>query len=106
MKNKLSKNSIYAVKYLFSQGMSADKISEETGLSIDNVSLVIEEIQSQQKPEIKKTAKDLMINETAVKRTNSVSIMTKEASMMNDHNRTKNTAQQDAPPHIFNPFKK
>jgi DNA-binding transcriptional regulator GbsR (MarR family) len=102
---KLSKNSIYAIKYLFSQGMSADKISEETGLSINNVSIIIEE-EIKSKTETKQTAKDLMINETAVKRTNSVSIMTKEASMINDHDRTKNKHKQDSSQHIFNPFKK
>lgn len=101
---KLSKSSIYAIKYLFTQGLNAEQISQEINLSIDNINAIIEsEGLVQQSP----SAKDLMINKTAVKRTNSVSIMTQEASMMNDHNRTKYSQNTPSKPeHIFKPFEK
>lgn len=101
--NKLSKSSIYAIKYLFSQGLNAEQISAEINLSIDNIQGVIESENLIKQPP---TAKDLMINQTAVKRTNSVSIMTKEASMMNDQSRAKFTSQKSSPDHIFRPFNK
>lgn len=101
--SKLSKSSIYAIKYLFSQGLTAEQISSEINLSVDNIQSVIESENLVKEPP---TAKDLMINQTAVKRTNSVAIMTKEASMMNDHNRTKFSSQKNSTEHIFRPFNK
>lgn len=101
--NKLSKSSVYAIKYLFSQGLNAEQISTEINLSIENIQAVIDaEGLVPQQP----TAKDLMINKTSVKRTNSVAIMTQEASMMNDHNRTKFDSQKNSNDHIFKPFNK
>ena len=101
--SKLSKSSIYAIKYLFSQGFTAEQIASEINLSVDNIQSVIEAENLIKQPP---TAKDLMINQTAVKRTNSVSIMTKEASKMNDSDRTKFTSQKNSTEHIFRPFSK
>jgi orotate phosphoribosyltransferase-like protein len=102
---KISKNNIYAIKYLFAQGLTVDQISAELNLTTDNIQSIIESEKLIVQPP---TAKDLMINKTSVKKNNSVSIMTKEASMMNDHNRAKYTeqTQQAKNSHIFNPFDK
>lgn len=100
---KISKNNMYAIKYLVSQGQTAEQIAEELNLSIDNIqSFIVSENLIPKQP----TAKDLMINKTAVKKTNSVSIMTQEASMMNDHNRAKYDQQKKNNGHIFQPHKK
>jgi len=100
---KISKNNVYAIKYLFAQGLNAEQMSAELNLSVENIQSVIE---SENLKITTPSAKDLMINKTAVKKTNSVSIMTQEASMMNDHNRSKIDSKKEAPNHIFNPFKK
>jgi orotate phosphoribosyltransferase-like protein len=100
---KISKNNVYAIKYLFIQGLNAEQMSDELNLSVENIQSVIE---SENLKITTPSAKDLMINKTAVKKTNSVSIMTQEASMMNDHNRSKIDHKKEAPSHIFNPFKK
>lgn len=100
---KISKNNIYAIKYLVSQGLNSEQIANELGLSSENIQSIIESENLIPKPP---SAKDLMINKTAVKKTNSVSIMTQEASMMNDHNRSKMNSTKETPNHIFNPFKK
>ncbi|NBX73263.1 MAG: hypothetical protein EBQ89_03075 [Alphaproteobacteria bacterium] len=102
---KISKNNIYAIKYLFSQNFTLEQIAAETNLSIDSIQAIVESenlIKTNQQP----TAKDLMINKTAVKKNNTVAIMTQEASMMNDHNKTKLSHLQKSPDHIFKPFNK
>lgn len=102
---KISKNNIYAIKYLFSQNFTTEQIASETNLSVESVQSVIESenlIKVNQQP----TAKDLMITKTAVKKNNTVAIMTQEASMMNDHNRSKLSNPQKTPDHIFKPFTK
>jgi orotate phosphoribosyltransferase-like protein len=100
---KISKNNIYAIKYLFGQGLTPEQMSDELNLTVENIQSIIE---SENLKIATPTAKDLMINKTANKNTNSVSIMTKEASMMNDHNRSKIAGKKETPGHIFNPFKK
>lgn len=100
---KISKNNIYAIKYLVAQGMDNKQIADELNLNADNIQAII--VSENLLPKAP-TAKDLMINKTAVKKTNSVSIMTQEASMMNDHNRAKHQEKTETPSHIFNPFNK
>jgi hypothetical protein len=102
MMAKISKSNIYAIKYLVSQGHEADFISSEINLSIDTIQSIIESENLVKKPP---TSKDLMINKTLVKKQNNVSIMTPEASMLNDHNKTRHT-KTDNKNHIFNPFNK
>jgi orotate phosphoribosyltransferase-like protein len=105
MKSKVSKNNIYAIKYLLDQGWQIENIAEEINLSVEAVQKIIDaENITPQKPQIK-TAKDLMINETAIKRTKNVSIMTKEASMQLDTKVT-NIKNQQSETHIFKPFNK
>lgn len=101
--SKISKNNIYAIKFLVGQGFDNKQIAEELNLNPDNVqSIIVSENLLPKTP----TAKDLMINKTAVKKTNSVSIMTQEASMANDHNRTKYQSDSNKSEHIFNPLQK
>jgi orotate phosphoribosyltransferase-like protein len=100
---KISKNNIYAIKYLVAQGLNSEQIASELNLNTDNVqSIIVSENLSPKAP----TVKDLMINKTAVKKTNSVSIMTQEASMVNDSNRAQYQADTKRSEHIFNPFQK
>lgn len=100
---KISKNNIYAIKYLVSQGHEIDYISSETGLSADSIQSIIDSENLAKKPI---TSKDLMINKTAIKKQNNVSIMTQEASMLNDHNKNKHNKKDNNKNHIFNPFDK
>lgn len=102
---KVSKNNIYAIKYLFSQNFTVEQIAAETNLSVDSVQSIIES-ENLIKINPQPTAKDLMITKTAVKKNNTVAIMTQEASMMNDHNRAKLSSSQKSPDHIFKPFNK
>ena len=81
---RLSKINRYAILWLKSQGMATEDISKEIGLSTKQ----IESVEVPNKETItesisRKTSKDFMIHETA-NRVNSVAIMTKEASSMND----------------------
>lgn len=86
-----------------SQGFDSKQIADELNLNPDNVqSIIVSENLAPKAP----TAKDLMINKTAVKKTNSVSIMTQEASMSNDHNRAKYQSNSKKSEHIFNPLEK
>lgn len=101
--SRISKNNTYAIKYLAAQGLDAEGIAKELNLNTENVQAIMVSEDLIPKPP---AAKDLMINKTAVKKTNSVSIMTQEASMMNDHNRAKYTQGQKNTSHIFQPFKK
>lgn len=103
--NKLSKSSVYAIKYLHAQGLKPEQISSEINLSLEKIQSVIDTIPVVAPAELP-NAKDLMITKTSVKNNNSVAIMTKEASMMVDHAKTKH--QQDTKPttHIFQPFRK
>jgi orotate phosphoribosyltransferase-like protein len=100
---KISKNNMYAIKYLVAQGLNSEQIASELNLNVDNIqSIIVSENLLSKAP----TAKDLMINKTAVKKTNSVSIMTQEASMVNDSNRAQYQSDSKKSEHIFNPFKK
>jgi hypothetical protein len=104
---KVSKNNIYAIKYLFAQNLTVDQIASEVNLSIDSVQTVIDsENLSPPIPPPPPSPKDLMITKTAVKKNNTVAIMTQEASMMNDHNRAKLSSSHKSPDHIFKPFNK
>lgn len=105
MKTKSSKTNIYAIKYLFEQGLSVEQISEEISLSTDAVQKIIESENIKRIEAPVKTAKDLMINETSVKGIKSVAIMTKEASMMMD-NKAQSFTKTQPDTHIFKPFSK
>ena len=83
---RLSKTNKYAILWLKSQGMSVDGINKEIGVPVKQIeSVEIPQVNGSANPESsnRKTSKDFMIHETA-NRVNSVAIMTKEASAMND----------------------
>jgi hypothetical protein len=80
---KISKVKEYAINWLFSQQHTAASIAKETGLPEASVQSVLDKIIAENPPK-QITSPDLMIRHTASKGLNSVSIMTREASEMND----------------------
>jgi len=92
---KLNKSQEYAILYLMSQGKTEQDIVNELKVSQESVKAFVEKNNKAQKKKDSKlktttsparlTSKDLMINTTSVKGNKSVSIMTKEASQINDH---------------------
>jgi hypothetical protein len=81
---KLSKVNKYAILWLKSQGLSDEIIKKELGVTIKQIeSIEAPQQNTQTESNDRKTSKDFMIHETA-NRVNSVAIMTKEASSMND----------------------
>lgn len=86
----LSKNQIYAILYLKDvNNLQIENISQELNISQDRLQHFFDSDYQQYTKVKKPTSKDLMIRETSSKKTNSVSIMTKEASELNDANREK-----------------
>lgn len=91
---KLNKSQEYAVLYLMTQGKTEQDIVHELKISQESLKAFVEKNNKAQKKSESKiktttspaklTSKDLMINTTSVKGTKSVSIMTKEASQVND----------------------
>jgi hypothetical protein len=89
--SRLSKTEIYAIKWLASEGEDAGSISKQLKIPEDKIISVLEKNQPMNKEKIrsgsepsKNKQKTLMINETAVKKNKSVSIMTEGASQRND----------------------
>lgn len=100
---KITKSLGYAIQWLNSCGKSPSDIALELKLTQDQVLSYIEKHHTQtnsSKIETKSsqvkatTSKDLMIRHTRDKKNNSVSIMTPEASMMNDELKKKTPSQQ------------
>jgi glycogen synthase len=92
---KLTKTEIYAIRWLDYDGLKSDKIAEELNLPENEVIKTIEKHSRTKKEETNEKVRttkssaagrsqNLMIRETSSKKINSVSIMTGEASMMND----------------------
>lgn len=87
---KLSKHKLYAINWLYTSGKSPQDIAKELGLKIETVKEYIDQSGIQQKSKLAtksqpvKSSKDLMIRHTKEKKTNNVSIMTREASAFND----------------------
>jgi hypothetical protein len=83
---RLSKANKYAILWLKSQNKSNEDIQKELDVTMKQIESV-DPIQTQESQSensnARKTSKDFMIHETA-NRINSVAIMTKEASSMND----------------------
>lgn len=83
---KLSKANKYAILWLKSQGKSIEEIQKELNVTMKQVESTQQPVAipgAKQQATAHKTSKDFMIHETA-NRVNSVAIMTKEASSMND----------------------
>lgn len=87
---KITKQLSYAIKWLASQNNSAEQIAEELKLTTDQVTKFLEKngLPKTSELAVKSSSiqsKDLMIRHTRDKKNNSVAIMTKEASEVNDH---------------------
>lgn len=111
---RLNKSQKYAILWLNSTGMSIDDISTELDIGVKQVNGVLEKntnvvsqnnIQTKSEPvgQNKTSSKDLMIRHTSAKKTNSVAIMTKEASELNDHARSQNQTNPNIQKNIFRP---
>jgi orotate phosphoribosyltransferase-like protein len=94
---KLSKANQYAIMWLDSQGYTIDNIAKELNLTIEKIQPYISNKSPETETETKaeapvrtaKTSKDFMIRHSQ-NNVNSVSIMTQQASMLNDESRKKN----------------
>lgn len=117
--SKLTKSNEYAIQWLHQQGTSAEDISVDLELPLTQVKRYVKtklpppepkvEAQAETPKEsqtVKKTSKDFMITKTSAKGNNSVAIMTKEASEMNDDARRKFSANNTNKPGIFRPLDK
>jgi orotate phosphoribosyltransferase-like protein len=100
---RLSKNNKYAILWLNSQGLSHESISKELNVTLKQIAEIISS--SAQKPEqkpstsVRQTSKDFMIRHSQ-NNVNSVSIMTQQASMLNDEARKNYPKNSSTPPHI------
>jgi hypothetical protein len=118
--NKITKTQTYAVCWLHSLNKSSIEIADELKITEKQVLNILEKNTSpkiEQTEDVIKTAtsstaqkvtpKDLMITHTSAKKTNSVSIMTKEASELGDELRKKtpNSNKTDQQRGIFRPTK-
>lgn len=109
---KLNKTQKYAVLWLNSQGWAATKIASELSLTDNQVANTVKSNDlSGEEPKIKTVSspvkqqsppKSLMITESAGK-TRSVSIMTKEASQLNDEFKKNANAVPKRQKGIFRP---
>lgn len=111
---RMSKIQQYAIFWLNSQGSTIENIAEELDLTAKQVSKALEKNNDLNKTNKIKTnsspvsstkinSKDLMIRHTAAKKNNSVAIMTKEASEMNDHSKKTNPVHPNLNKNIFRP---
>ena len=92
--SRLNKTQVYAIKWLDYQNFAAIKIADELKLTLKQVTTVLEKqsktgeenkIETKSSPvSSSNKPKNFMVNQTAVKKTNSVSIITKEASAIHD----------------------
>lgn len=98
----LSKNQIYAILYLKDvNNLQLENISTELNISQDRLESFMEndyKLYTKVKPA---TSKDLMIRQTMSKNNNTVAIMTKEASEMNDGSRAKRINNNEDNPNIY-----
>jgi|LakMenE18May11ns_1017448.scaffolds.fasta_scaffold9959394_14 hypothetical protein len=104
--SKLNKTQKYAIQWLSHTGSDSDAIAKELNVTSTQVLSVIGTPSSKTETTARPQAKDLMITHTSGKKSNSVSIMTKEASEIGDasrnrHNNTKTNEQKG----IFRPKK-
>lgn len=103
--SKLNKLQIYSIRWLSSQNYAHEKIAEELDLNIDQVTKTIEKYsKASENPSIitkKAPVNNPMITKTAGKGTNSVAIMTPEASSLHDSMRSRPSRTTDKS--IFRP---
>jgi predicted transcriptional regulator len=96
--NKTNKTQQYAIQWLDSKNYSVSEISKELNITESTVIKILEKhkptnniedtnIKTASSSASKTRSKNLMINQTSVKKNKSVMIMTPEASMSNDESR-------------------
>lgn len=89
---RLSKSNKYAILWLYSQGNNTENICKELGIPTKQIDKILSEqpqnkqSQPENKPIAKTSSKDFMIRHSQ-NNNNSVSIMTQQASMINDEAR-------------------
>lgn len=107
----ISNTKKYAIYWMNHSGSDVSSISSELKISKDKILEILgDQVSSATRNENKENhkinTKDLMITKTSVKGNNSVAIMTKEASEINDSKRSKYTNQSnDIEKGIFRPNK-
>ena len=90
--SKLNKMQKYAIQWLNSQHADHESIAKELDITVKQVTNELKDApqtQTIQKQEPTLSAKELMITHTAQKKTNSIAIMTKEASEIADEAKKK-----------------
>jgi len=110
---KLNKIQKYAVLWLHHQSKTTKEISDELELSEKQISGITSKsientgtVPTTKSSMSSSRSKNLMITETAGKKTRSVAIMTKEASMINDEYKNKSFPQQkNTDKYIYRPNK-
>jgi|694.fasta_scaffold82970_3 hypothetical protein len=112
MSARITKTQKYAIMWLHSQGQESASIAKELDVDTKSVDRILEKttntkgsdkIKTTSEVVGKTSSKELMIRHTSSKKNNSVAIMTKEASEVNDHARPTNTANPRNQKHIFKP---
>lgn len=113
---KVNQTQIYAIRWLNYEGKTVEFIATELDLTEKQVLNIIEKYSSTKTAETDKVktvtssikSKDLMITKTAAKNHNSVAIMTKEASELNDamKKNPRPDTRSDAQKGIFRPNSK
>lgn len=101
---ELSKSQIYAIMYLKDvKKLPNEEISSELKVSKTRLEGFLQDEYKlfAEKP-AKKTVKDLMITQTSAKKSNTVAIMTQEASMAIDEEKKKNPSPRKA---MYDSFK-
>jgi hypothetical protein len=83
--SRINKTTIYAIKWLHSQGHTIEFIEQELSVSKKQIESHTIELVKTEETQAPITSKNLMITHTSGKKTNNVAIMTGEASMLNDH---------------------
>jgi len=102
---KISKTKEYAIRWLLSQQHTTASIAKEVDLPETTIQPLVDQIISENPPK-KITSPDLMIRHTSSKGLNSVSIMTREASEMNDATKKSQTIKgRDLNKSIYRPKK-
>lgn len=110
---RLSKTETYAILWLNSQNQQPEDIAKQLSLNLKQVTKVIEKngktssgpsaIKTVSESAKKNKSKNLMITETRDKKTNNVSIMTREASSLNDELKKNFTTKRFNENTIFRP---
>lgn len=105
---KLNKANNYAVQWLYGQGKTNEQIAGELGISEKQVANITSKIQKPVEESSTVTQPDpksLMITQTSGKGTNTVAIMTKQASELSDALKKNHVAPKSSTG-IFRPKKK